>query len=58
MAASDSASGPHSVGSWAKSLLANLSVTSGGTCLATASAAGPEASTPSAIWVAVTGMPW
>ena len=44
---SDSASGPHSVASWAKSRLATESSTRVGTCLPIASAAAPDALTDS-----------
>ena len=47
--ASASASGPHSVASWANRRLAKRSFTSSGTRPAMASAAGPEATTPSAL---------
>ena len=56
VAASGSASGPHSVASLAKSLLAKRSATSCGTCRPAASAAGPDASTPRA--TLVIGRPW
>ena len=42
---SSSASGPHSVASWAKSFPANPSSTSTGTCVRIASAAAPVAAT-------------